>query len=136
MDHFGIGQAMRGIARVFFQSARQSGRTTSLIESVKDGDRIVCATSKEVPRLQQLCRERGLSVECIVIDPRTPERIFQRGTPTGRSIFEHTWVEQYYMASLERAEKDIDQLQKQASGFGAAHLETRRAAQELAQRYY
>lgn len=127
---------MRGIARVFFLSARRSGRTTSLIESVKDGDRIVCATSNEVARLQRLCRERGRSVECIVIDPCAPERIFQRGTSTGRTIFDHTWVEQYYIAALERAEKDIDQLQKEGSGFGAAHLETRRAANEFVQRYY
>ena len=41
MDHFGIGAAIYGAARVYFQSARRTGRTTALLDGLKDGDRLV-----------------------------------------------------------------------------------------------
>ena len=48
MDHFGIGAAFRAMANVYITSARRTGRTTSLLESLKDGDRVVFASSREV----------------------------------------------------------------------------------------
>lgn len=132
MDHFGIGAAMRGMALTYFQSARRTGRTTSLVESVKDGDRIVFADSREAERVLRLCLERGVKVECIVSDPKTPQRLFERGTPQGRTIFDHSWVEQYYLDILEGHEKELDHLTTQLSGYGEAHRETKRRAEELA----
>lgn len=132
MDHFGIGAAIQGITRVYFRSARQTGRTTSLVESVKDGDRIVFANGKEAEIMRRLCVERGVKVECIVVEPRTPERVFEIGTPEGRTIFDHTWVEQRYLLALDRVQQEIDYLERVASGYGEAHRETRRRAEELA----
>ena len=123
---------MQGMARMYFQSARQTGRTTSLVESVKDGDRIVFACSREAERVRRLCLERGVNVECVVVEPRTPERVFERGTPEGRTIFDHSWVEQRYLEAIERTQHEIDHLERQASGYGEAHRETRRKAEELA----
>ena len=131
MDHFGIGQAMRGMAQVYALSARRTGRTTSLVESLKNGDRIVCATEPERRHLQMLCRERNLEVGVIIVAPRDPQRLFERGTSTGRTIFDHGWVEAYYQAAIERCNSDIDHLQTQASGWGEAHEETRRRAIEI-----
>lgn len=130
MDHFGIGQAMKGMARCYFQASRGTGRSTSLLESLKDGDRVCCASSKEAERLMRMLRERKVDAQVIAIAPNTPERIFERGTPKGRTIFDESWVEQYYIRALETAAKDIDRFQREASGFGAAHLETRQAARE------
>lgn len=132
MDHFGIGAAIRGAANIYFHSARQTGRTISLVESVKDGDRIVFADGLEAERVRRLCLDRGVKVDCVVIEPRTPERVFERGTPEGRTIFDHSWVEQFYMQAIDRAAQDIDHLERQASGYGEAHRETRRKAEELA----
>ena len=132
MDHFGIGAAIQGIASVYFRSARQTGRTTSLVESVKDGDRIIFANGKEAERVRRLCLERGVTVECIVVEPKTPERVFERGTPEGRTIFDHSWVEQRYLFVLDCAQQEIDHLEREASGYGEAHRETKRRAEELA----
>jgi len=132
MDHFEIGQAMKGMARCYFQASRGTGRTTSLLDSLKDGDRVCCVSSQEAERLKRMLRERQVDAQAIAIDPNTPERIFERGTPKGRTIFDESWVEQYYIRALERAAQDIDHLQRQASGFGAAHAETREAAREAA----
>lgn len=132
MDHFGIGAAILGAARIYIQSARRTGRTTSLVESVKDGDRICFADKREAERVRRLCLERSINVECITVDPKQADRIFDRGTPQGRTLFDHSWVEQYYLAAIERASADIDHLQQQASGFGEPHRETRRRAEEMA----
>lgn len=132
MDHFGIGAAVEGAVRIYLQSARRTGRTTSLVESVKDGDKIVFLDGRESERVKRLCLERGVKVDCVVIDPNSPERLFERGTPQGRTVFDHSWVEAYYLAALSRAKDDIDRFERQSSGYGEAHRETRRKAEELA----
>jgi len=45
MDLFGIGSAIKAMIVVYRQSARGTGRTVSMVESVKDGDRIVFTNS-------------------------------------------------------------------------------------------
>jgi len=131
MDAFGIGAGIAGAARIYSHSARQTGRTTAMLDAAKDGDRILCLNAKEADRLRRLLRDRGLEVEVIVVPTRDPGAAFSRGTPTGRSIFDHSWVEQHYMEAIERARKDIDHLQTELSGWGAAHEKTRAQAAEI-----
>jgi hypothetical protein len=130
MDHFGIGQAMRGMALAYFTTSRRSGRTTSLLESLKDGDRVVCASTQEAELLVRKCRDYRLKVACIVIDPKHPEDLLQHGTSEGRTVFDHTWVERFYLNSLEATNRAIDTFQRETSGYGSAHIETRRRAEE------
>ena len=132
MDHFGIGQALRSAARIYFQGYRQTGRTVSLAENLRDGDRVVFTNDSEAERVKHMCLERNVKIDAIVLDPREPGRIFESGSSQGRTIFDHSWVEQFYLNALERCEKDIDHLQRETSGFGEAHLETRRKAAEIA----
>lgn len=132
MDSFGIGQAMKGMAHVYFQSARQTGRTTALVESLKDGDRVIFTNSKEADRVKDLCREFGKTIDTMVVDPKDPRRVFERGTPQGRTVFDHSWVEQFYLSAIDECQKDIDHLQRESSGFGMAHVETRIKAREFA----
>lgn len=44
----------------------------------------------------------------IAIDPDMPERISERGTAKGRTIFEESWIEQYYIHASEAAAKERD----------------------------
>lgn len=132
MDHFGIGAAMQAAAEIYTHSARRTGRTTSLVESVKDGDRIVFSCARESARVQRLCAERGVKVDCIVIDPETPRKIFEFGTPQGRTIFDHSWVESRYIMAISKTMQEIDYLEREASGYGEAHRKTARKAEEIA----
>lgn len=132
MDHFGIGAAILGAARIYFSSARGTGRTTSMIESVKDGDRIVVSSAREVSRLKLLLAERALQVSVLCIDPGDPGCLCRHATPEGRTIFDHYWVEQYYELALKNASHGIDRLQREFSGFGSAHCETKRKYEEMA----
>jgi len=132
MDHFGIGHAMQAMVRVYIQGARQTGRTTSLLESLKDGDRVVCATPKHAGDLERRCRQRGLQVDVVVVEPQQAhDDIFKRAPAVGRTVFDHAWIELYYQHVLERAARDIDFLQRETSGFGTAHMETREQARQL-----
>ncbi|WP_333830988.1 hypothetical protein [Pararhodobacter sp.] len=134
MDHFGIGSGVAGAARVYFHSSCRTGRTTSLVDSLKTDDRVVFLSEREGRRVQALCKERGVSIEVIVSAPQSPDRLFVRGSPTGdaRTVFDHGWVEQFYLDAIERARLDIDLMQTNLSGRGATHRETERRAKELA----
>ena len=131
MDHFGIGAAMRTANLIYNQAARRTGRTTSLIESLKDGDRVVFINRMEADRVQRLCRERGTKVDCIVIDVEAAFELAHRAPSKGRTLFDHTWVEQFYLHKIEQAGREIDHLQRETSAFGTPHIETRRTAEEL-----
>lgn len=125
MDHFGIGAGIEGATEVYFRSARRTGRTASLVESVKHGDRVVFLSEKEGRRVQKLCRDRGIDIEIIVSDPK--------GAPSGseRTIFDHSWVKAFYLNAIQQAQDDIDYLQIQTSGRGEVHRESQRAAWEM-----
>lgn len=133
MDIFGIGAGVIGAVSVYFISGRRSGRTTSLVESVKDGDRIIFAEPREADRVRRLIKERGIDVECIVVSPEDPIGITQLSTSPddGRTILDHAWVERYYEAGIKRLARNIDNIQEDLSGYGANHRETKRAAEEI-----
>lgn len=128
MDHFGIGAGITAVVRTFFQAARATGRTTSLVESLKTGDRVVFLNEQEGRRVQAMCKDRGVEIEVIVNEARRIEGLFRRRSPSGdqRLVFDHSWVEAFYTHAIEMAQKDIDQLQRELSGYGEAHRETRR----------
>lgn len=131
MDMYGIGSAMKSMIQMYTISARGSGRTTEMINSLKDGDRVYFTESREAERVGRMCRERKLEITCVVIPVSNPGRIFEYPTSKGRSVFDHRWVEEYYSRSVERAEKDIEYFQRQSSGFGEAHEETKLKAKEI-----
>lgn len=134
MDHFGIGSGVLGCAAVYMTSCRRTGRTTSLLESLKPGDRVCCARSEHARDLESRLRQRRLEgVTVIVLDPQRAHEIFERSGPSERrTLFDHSWVEQYYLRAIERCAADIDHLQRESSGFGTPHAQTRRRSEEMA----
>lgn len=125
-DFFGIGQALHAVAQVYFLSARRTGRTTTLLESLKDGDRVIVITVQEQRRLQRELRDRKLTVEVCVNDPARLDLLFNYGTPKGRTIFDHTWVEQFYIRAQYDAANLLDRMHRDLSGHGFSHIETAR----------
>lgn len=128
MDHFGFGNALQGAANTVIQQSRRTGRTTSLVESLRDGDRVVCLNDQQAREMRRLCQHRDLKIDVIVIHPDVAGNIFERPTSEGRTLFDHCWVEQYYLNALEGARERIDHMQRETSGYGTAHIETREAA--------
>lgn len=131
MDHFGIGNAVEGAFRVAMQASRQTGRTTLLVESVKYGDRIIFSNSQEAARVKQRLNKRGINVDCIVIESKETHKLLGLGTSQGRTIFDHSWVEQTYLDAILSARYRVDTFEERLSGYGVAHRRTRKQAEEL-----
>lgn len=111
MDYYGIGSSLRAGAQIYCQAARQSGRTTAMVESLRDGARVVFATPEEKTRVTRLCRERGVSIVGIVADPRRPDQIVDNLHHGGVGLtFDHSWVEQFYILALENAGQELERL--------------------------
>lgn len=134
MDHFGIGAAMKAMAGVYFMAGRRSGRTTSLLESLKSGDRVIFSERRQAQIFERLCKERGIEVECVTVPLDRANILEELGSSPedGRTIFDHTWVEGFYKDAIDRAADTIDHFQRRLSGYGEAHRATRRQAEELA----
>lgn len=133
MDQFGIGAAVSGAAECIFMAGRRTGRTTQLIESVKDGDRIIFSNPKEAERVRRLVLERGVEVECVTVPIGDLDLSRLGPSPgDGRTILDHSWVEEFYRQQISGARRSIDEIQGRLSGYGAKHRETRRAAEEHA----
>jgi len=130
MDHFGIGAAMKGMLLTYVQTSRRTGRTTSLLESLKDGDRVIFSDVRHAREFERLTKERGIKVDCVTIDPGDDLGLnkLESSPGDGRTILDHVWVEQYYERWIDRTARVIDNIQKNLSGYGAAHRETRRSA--------
>lgn len=113
-DH-GIGGYLRNAAIHHFRLCRDTGRTHQLVESLNDGDRVIFLHAKEAKRVERMARDRGVTIEIVVCDPGTPYRIVDRPPCTGRVIFDHCWVEQYYADCLRRGQENLWSLQKAAT---------------------
>ena len=134
MDHFGIGAAMQSLIFSYKISSRHTGRTTSLVDSLKDGDRVIFLSQREAIRVKRLCKERDVEIVTLVCDPKEPAIVFSMGSlpRDGRTIFDHSWIEEFYTVAIQRAAQDIDRLQTELSGYGEPHRMTERAAFEIA----
>lgn len=132
MDHFGIDQALRSMVECYFITSRQTGRTASLLDSLRTGDRVVCLDSREAHRLRRLCMERALKVEVLVVAPDRAHELPSYGPAQGRTLFEHTWLEEFYRRAIKRAGEQIDELQRRMSSHGELHRVTPRCALERA----
>lgn len=132
MDHFGIGAGVEGAVEVYFQSARRTGRTTSMVNSLKDGDRVLFSNEREAKRVERMFKERGVDVKCLVVDPNALERVKAHGTSQGRTIMDHSLVEQMYSNALRDTRAWVAHFEQSLSGYGEAHRETRRRAEEIA----
>lgn len=131
MDAFGIGNAVKGAVEVLFMSARRTGRTTALLEALKGGDRVICPNESSARHMRLELQKWRKKVSVLVVPVDNPAALFERGTSEGRTVFDHPWLEGYYASELRRAAERVDHWQAQSSGFGAAHVETRKRAEEI-----
>jgi hypothetical protein len=111
MDFFSIGTTLQTAMQMYSQVARTTGRTTKLLNILKDGDRVVFINETHVQLFQNQLRERNLKTTCTSINPRYPEQLLQRAPCSGQTYFDHVWVEEFYKLAIERASVDIDYFQ-------------------------
>ncbi len=115
MNDYGIGAALLAVATVYFRSARHTGRTTALLHALQNGDRVVFANAKDKALFMKLAEGRVI-IHPLVIDPRQAGSISQYSrNRTGRTFFDHSWVEAFYRHVLVNAGDHLaDLIQKDA----------------------
>lgn len=105
-----------------------------MMESLKDGDRVIVLFPNRIKSLERMTKAHGVDVTFAAISPEHPELIFEKEPmldSEGRTIFDHEWLEHYYLAQLEKAEERITSIQRESSGYGSAHIETKTHAQDI-----
>jgi len=109
-DFFGIGTALRAMFATYSQTARRTGRTTRLLDVLRDGDRVIVASIPEQRHLNALARGRGLAVEVRCVPPRD---IHPASLPpiAGRTHLDHGWIEKFYETELAYAERAVAEIQ-------------------------
>lgn len=109
MMDFGTKAAALTGMHLFDMASRRSGRTTSTLERLKDGDVLVVHTLQERSRLERECRERGLNVRVVAASciPALAERL--QGN-TGRVVMDHTAYAAIYADAIEHVEKEIESI--------------------------
>lgn len=118
MDFFGIGSAIKASVRMYSQMARQTGRTTQLLNALQDGDAVITWSQDEAKRMDMLLRRMrpGLKVSFRVMDkdqgPYDAVRLFHGGIPEGRVYFDHMLVERFYSNAIDETERLIDDIQR------------------------
>lgn len=115
-------------------TARQTGRTTELLDSLHEGDRVIVPTSNEKVNFERLLRERDLfgKVEVKVITSTNLDEVFAKvqNSSQGLTKFEHTWVEAYFEQQVKNISDSLRKLENTLSGYGEPHRITKRMAND------
>lgn len=120
-DDYAIGEQLINRANQYFISARNTGRTYRMIESAKDGDLVIFTNDREKERVRKIFLQQGKNIKCVVVDPKRPCEVYQitRGNRCN-VLFDHTWVEQFYLSAIERAARDIVAMQTDMTKWSAS----------------
>lgn len=115
MDIFGIEPMIRGVMNCLFRSHRGSGRTSNMLKLVEDGDTIVFSNMQEANRIKYILLTMKKDVTTIVCSPKKLDELFNRlyGRNTGKIIFDHEWLEKYYINTFENASSMLSRFQKE-----------------------
>lgn len=102
---------LRAALNLFEQGARRSGRTTRMIEALRNGDTIICASGAYAGELTRLIgRERPELISVRVFVCETFEDAYRRTRGAGRVILDHEWVRVFYHRALDQAERELADL--------------------------
>ena len=122
MDMYGIGQAVLGAALIYFRSARRTGRTIQLLNSLHDGDLLVFNNTNEARRVQCMAQARGITIRFHVlrtdrIDHQTYEDVQVRAWGTyGRVILDHSVIEALYIDAIKGCQDYVTRLESISVG--------------------
>lgn len=117
MDFYGIGLAMQTMVETLIVNGRATGRTTRMLNSLHDGDRVITHDHNMQRWLIREISKRNLKVDVLVIDPK---RIDLKGVGSshGKTICDHRFVELFLSNEIGKCINELDALESRLSGFG------------------
>lgn len=104
-DPWGVGEAVQHGMRMFSHGKRATGRSTMLLNSVKDRDTVVFAQRMEAQRMERLFMQVGKKVKTIVKDPsqgigEALSYLNANYDRRGDLHFDHSWFEAIYLYEM------------------------------------
>lgn len=90
---------------------RATGRTTRMLNELRDGDRVVVGNMQLARVLRKEIQSRGLSVDCVVIPVEKAQDVMSLTLIEGRTHFEHSWLFEYYRNALAEANQGLALMQ-------------------------
>jgi hypothetical protein len=108
-DECGYAATLKSSLHYFAINSRQTGRTSRLIERVKDGDQIVAPSAEVARYIERRLREYGKNnIKVFSVSPSEMPLNFVGTAHHGRTFFEHSWVERFFINAIDQAEKQLE----------------------------
>lgn len=117
MNTHQISDALQMGLQMLVQVARQSGRTTRMLNGLKNGDRIITCDARHARLLKEKVRQRGLDVEVMAwpLEYGLHEHVSRLTRCAGRTVFDHTFMEEFWKYQLKRSTAEWMALEEKVS---------------------
>jgi len=116
MDFFGIGNAIKACAKIYFRSAIQTGRTTALIHSLKEGDRVYFRKHEEAKWFERRLKDFGVQgVDCLAWSKIDVGVNFRQGKAKGNAVLDHMLIEEMYLKAIDDCSRNIKGIEDELS---------------------
>ena len=115
MDIYGISLAIRACTSIYFETVRQSGRTTHMVSLVERGDLVIIHPNVSDRDIYDLLAKRGIqgvdiARACTLDEIRKLTQ--NQGKKYRRVHLDHSFVDAYYLRAIEDIGKNLDSLMK------------------------
>lgn len=115
MYHKQVDAALKSMLQIYFSNARSSGRTSAMINSLKDGDVVIFADDREARRVKRLAAQRGIHIATSTARLDRPEYYADK-IKGGRVVFDHEVIEAFYLREINHCTAFLDRLLEELSG--------------------
>lgn len=117
-DIYGISAAMKTAFKMYQQSSRATGRTTHLLNMVRDGDVVLFETRQHADTFKrELRHKRGRTdVKCIVVkDVKSfvisdDDAEYLMGYNEGEILFDHVLIERLYEVAIHQVQDRMESI--------------------------
>ena len=115
MDIYGVSLGIRACTNIYFETVRQSGRTTHMVSSVERGDLVIIHTNVNDRDIYDLLAKRGIqgvdvAKACSLDEIRKLTQ--NQGKKYRRVHLDHSFVDAYYLKAIEDTGKNLESLMK------------------------
>lgn len=118
IDPTSIGPAIESVLHMYFRFARGSGRSETLYSNITETDAIVCL-ARDATRIKNDLYDHGFrQVRILVCEPHISALSGFR--IVGTMYFDHSWLEEFYLANITSMTNALTTMQTKMSGHGFA----------------
>lgn len=118
IDPTSIGPAIESVLHMYFRFARGSGRSKDLYSNITENDAIVCL-DRDSKKIKNTLYDHGFrQVKIIISNPNLND--LSRFRVVGTMYFDHSWLEEFYLANITSMTNALTTMQTRLSGHGFA----------------